>query len=188
MSPVVFLAAIIMFIAYCWAWDHVGGASNSFWVLMCRLFAKHVKLALFLTCGFVLGFLSVGAILAEAGSGSTTMIPYGRGPEFIEHRSFIGRVWHWGASLLAPFALLTCVFCSSAWRFYLAHMMVCNWILFGAYLLWLWFTVRSIVHDEFVDNDADVLRSVGVIGTWVVVVLAAAWGFRWLFAGIWARS
>jgi hypothetical protein len=155
---------------------------------MCRVLAKNIKLFLFLTCGFIIGFLSVGAILAEAGSYSTAMTPYGHGPEFEKHRTFLGHIWHWGASLLAPFALLICVLCASVWRFYLAHMMACNLALFSLYLVWLWLTVRDIVSEEYTHDDKrkSALRSVAAIGMWAVVVLTAVSGVRWLFWETWA--
>lgn len=188
-----FIAGIlgfIGFVVYCWAWDSLGGATNSFWVVMCRVFAKNIKLALFLVGGFVLGFLSIAAILAEAGSGSETMTPYGRGPEFMQHRSFFGQIWHYIASSLAPIALLILVLSSKVWNFYLAHLAACNLALFGLYLVWLWVTVRDIVWDEYTDDDSAkwAFRSVAAIGTWAVVVLAAAWSVRWLFVGRWART
>lgn len=179
---------LIGFLVYCCIWDSHGGGTDSFWVVMCRLVWKHVRLALTLGLGFIFAVVAVMSILGEAGAYSKSMTIYGKGPELEKYRSFSGQVWHGVASLLAPFALLVCILSSSVRDFYLAHMTPCNLALFGLYLVWLWFTVRAIVRHEFPNDDKRTwaLRSFGAIGTWAVVVSASTWSVHRLLASMWS--
>lgn len=153
---------------------------------MCRLLAKHVKLALKLGFGFILAFLAIMSILGEAGSDSQAMSIYAGGPKMAERRGIVGSLVHGLASLLGPFTLLFCMLFSSVWRFYLTHPTPFNLALFGLYLVWLWVAVRTILEDEYTDDDKSkwALRSVAVIGAWAAAVAAAKWGIHWLFVDI----
>jgi len=184
-AHIVIVIALIGFLVYCCIWDSCGGGTDSFWVVMCRLVWKHIKLALTFALGFVFAVVAIMGILGEAGAYSPSMAIYSKGPELEKYRSVSGRVWHGVASFLAPFALLICVLSSSARGFYLAHMTPCNLALFGLYLVWLWFTVRAIVREEYsADESKWAFLSVAAIGTWAVVVVAAGWGVRRVLAGV----
>lgn len=169
--------ATLVFIIYCCSLDSVGGGSNKFhWVLF-RLVARHVKLALLLAFGFLMAFITIMGILAEAGAYSESMTPYGGGPQLATHRGIVGKAWHTGASLLAPLALLVCILSSSVRDFYVTHMTACNWVLFDSYLVWLGFTIYALVSNELRSDSSRstvIVWSAVTAGVWAALVLLTA--------------
>jgi hypothetical protein len=231
------IVGILGFIAYCFCVDsHWYGSNASFWSVMCRLFAKHIKLVFKLAFWFIVAgaviFGCLGAAAEGAGAGPK---PAGGGPESEKFfRTTNKATWPLRAmvdgftAILGALAMLVCIVClgnggpgtsffdRGVFGEYRQHPLIGNLILFALYLLWLWFTAVGVVDEEFgpsmiPEEDADWYRpapiewksggyvfkdwhgdrarngyTLAALGTWAVVVAAAAWGVHWLFAGMWS--
>jgi hypothetical protein len=173
-----FLSATLFFLLY--FWRKATCRPKSFLDVVLSVIGWHIKLAITFVIGFVLAVIAIMSILGEAGAYSESMRAYGKGPELETFRSPEGRIWHQIATFLAPFALLICIFSSAVQNFYFEHTTASNLTLLCLYLLWLGFTVWSIVRKAYPDAEFRkcALWSLAAVGTWAVIVFVAGWGVR----------
>jgi hypothetical protein len=161
---------IFGFIAYCFCADSDwNGRNASFWYVMCRLFAKHIKLVFKLAFWFIVaGAVIFGCLAAAAEGVGAAPMPTGGGPESEKFfRTMNKATWPLRAmvdgltAFLGALAMLVCIVClgngGPGTSFfdrgilgeYQQHRLIGNLILFALYLLWLWFTIVALVDDEF---------------------------------------
>jgi hypothetical protein len=174
------------FLIYCFMVDasSISGGTDSFYVVMCRVLAKNIKLVLKLAIGFILAYAAIMAIFA-ANAESAKGTPGAGGVESEKLARFGNRVTAPAQWMLDGFIGLLGLLAFAAVFFfqwfkdvYLQHVMIFNIGLFVLYLIWLWFTVRDIVQDEYSDKDkSETMRlSVAALGTWALIVILVGGG------------
>lgn len=175
------LIALIGFLIYCWCTDSVGGGTESFYVVMCRATAKNLKLVLLLVGGIIAAFVLVTIALGAAAESATPVRPGYGGVEGEKFHRFMNRVtWPAQAAIDGFLGLLGviafCIALGVQWlsRLYFQNLWICNVALLLLYLLWLWYTVRSIVEDETPNFDKSRITvwSIVAFGTWIAVVVS----------------
>ena len=151
---IVALASII-FGVYCFRTDSVGGGSNRFSNIFCRLVAHHVKLIFWLVIGEVLVWVSALSFLSRVGKSADKNVGGGFQTEqlsrFFNTITFPAQLLVYGVLNLLGIAALG-ILCGQEWitNNYDQHPGVYIAVAIVLYLVWLGYTVRNLVLDEIV--------------------------------------
>ena len=147
------LLASIIFGIYCFVTDNViGGGSNRFSYIFCRLVARHVKLAFWLVVGEIVLWVTAMSFLSRLGNKSK---PKGGGPQSEKLAGFLNTVTFpvqclvYGVlNILGIIALG--ILCGQEWISDNYNQHPVAYIVAAAilYLLWLGYTIRDLVKSE----------------------------------------
>lgn len=183
MNPIYFIAIAILGVAiFCCIKDSVPGGSDSFFDVMCRVLAKHVKLALKLVFWFVAIYLLIMGIFSMNSPQAAPVFGPG-GEQSEKFFRFMNRatapiqfLLDGVIAMLGFIALGFVIGVQTIIQFFHGHTQACIIGLIAVYLIWLWLTIRGIVWFEYTDDDKTqwAFRSIAACGTWAIIVVLVA--------------
>jgi len=146
------LLSSIIFVIFCFVTDYVGGGSNKFSYILCRLVARHIKLAFWLVVGEILVWLTALSFLSRLGNKSKQK---GGGPQSEKLAGFLNAVTFpvqclvYGVLNLLGLVAVAILFGQEqildSYHLHPVPYTVAAAIL---YLLWLGYTIRDLVKSE----------------------------------------
>jgi hypothetical protein len=186
--PILILIAILASCAWCLfvdADDSATAGTNNFFLVMCRVIARHIKLFFRVVLGVGITFVAImscfeiGALVSHK---AVTKVVEVADPETERFSHFMNEAT-WAVqmvldgftTILGILAACTLLFFEKFCHWYLAHARVCSLALLAFYLIWLVYNMWKITDEIYDHRDTAILcTSLALalcIGTEVAVVI-----------------